>query len=466
MRPIRQMIRDTAHAIVVRMDSSVYGETAFPYGGVTDTTAASVTEYDKSVSLFQRTISDSELHETFERNPLASVIVSDVAEDTFTRGFTVHKIDYNSSTGEYEEKKDKSFNTKVQLLHEHSLKREVLKSYKLARLFGYSLLLLGYDDGLDLSLPPNPGAEIKFVQAISKRWIEEIEYDKNSQGEVYLPIRIKRYKIRAGSAATKFIHPQRVIHIENPGINSMMTGVSAILPCYDDLLVLKHVTWGAGQTMWRSGNQLVSVIAPPRADPAQIALIDGALKNLNAQSAITLPYGAIMNAYAPSGLNPEPYAKIPLNNIAAATRIPISILIGSQAGALSASLTDQRDYAGTLASIQTNVLTPILTKLFKKFMHTGQLESTAFKIEWASTLTMSEAERTLSEYRQALTKRINNQTDAEAAQASEERSVNGYTGAYPQVKESEYTSTQSTLHNMQTNDPGTGATYTTVQAVV
>ncbi len=333
-------------------------------------------------------------------------------------------------------------------------------------MFGYSLLLLGYDDGLDLSLPPNPGAEIKFVQAISKRWIEEIEYDKNSQGEVYLPIRIKRYKIRAGSAATKFIHPQRVIHIENPGINSMMTGVSAILPCYDDLLVLKHVTWGAGQTMWRSGNQLVSVIAPPRADPAQIALIDGALKNLNAQSAITLPYGAIMNAYAPSGLNPEPYAKIPLNNIAAATRIPISILIGSQAGALSASLTDQRDYAGTLASIQTNVLTPILTKLFKKFMHTGQLESTAFKIEWASTLTMSEAERTLSEYRQALTKRINNQTDAEAAQASEERSVNGYTGAYPQVKESEYTSTQSTLNNMQTNDPGTGATYTTVQAVV
>ena len=463
MRSWNRLVHDAARWVARRTDSSMYGEAAFPFGGVSETTQSAATEYDKSVSLFQRYISDSELYETFERNPLASVIIADVTEDAFTRGFMVCRIAYDQDTGVFNKVESKSFNTKIQLLYNQSLKKEVIKSHKLARLFGYSLLLLGYDDGLDLSLPPNPQAEIKFVQAISKRWIEEIEYEKNAQGEVYLPIRIKRYKIRAGSAATKYIHPSRVIHVENPGINSMMTGVSAILPCYDDLLVLKHVTWGAGQTMWRSGNQLVAVIAPPRADPTQIRMIDAALTNLNAQSAITLPFGAVMNAYAPSGLNPEPYANIPLNNIAAATRIPISILIGSQAGALSASLTDQRDYAATLASIQSNVLTPILTKLLKKFMYTGQLNSTAFEIEWASTLTMSEAERTLSEYRQALTKRINNQTEAEAAQAKEERNLNGYTGAYPQLKE---TAALTAAGTNQTNDPNTGAAFTTVQATV
>lgn len=445
-------------------DSSIYGETSFPYGAVTSENSTT-TEYDKSVSLFQKYISNAELYETATRNPLASVIVMDVASDVLAKGFEVKEI-----TDEYEEKENKKLNTQFQYVYEHKIKPEFLKAYQDARLYGYSLLLLGYNDGLDQSLPPDKTAKIQFVFAIPMTWIEKIEYDANDNGEIYLPLRIKSYILASGSTNEKKIHPKRVVHIENPGIGSYKTGTSAILPCYDDLLVLKHVTWGAGQTMWRSGNQLVVVIAPPRASADQITAIDTALTDLNAQSAFTLPFGSTVNAYTPSGLNPEPYASIPLNNIAAATRIPISILIGAQSGALSASLTDQRDYANTLAGIQTNVLTPILTEIFDRFQYTSQLPMTAFKIEWVSTLTMSLAEETMVRYRQALTeeKMYDLQLKKEQDAANAERNATGTWGAQPTeptatsgYTNSEYTGTA--LEQLQQN--AEGATLETAAVV-
>ncbi len=443
--PVRRIQANGFNLRKVYGDSSIYGETSFPYGTIT-TDNSTITEYDRSVSLFQKTISASELKETATRNPLASVIVMDVANDVFAKGFEIDEIN-----DEHEQVNNKKLDNQFQLLYEHMLKSELIKAYQLARLYGYSLLLLGYDDNLDLSLPPDSSAKIKFVFAISQRWIEKIEYDANENGEIYLPLKIKSYKLNSGNAVNKQVHQKRVIHIENPGIGSYKTGTSAILPCYDDLLVLKHVTWGAGQTMWRSGNQLVVVVAPPRASADQIQAIDDALTDLNAQSAFTLPFGSTVNAYTPSGLNPEPYAKIPLNNIAAATRIPISILIGAQAGALSASLTDQRDYANTLAGIQSNVLTPILNQLFKKFQYTGQLPMTNFKVDWKSTLTMSLAEQTMVEYRQALTAEKEWKLEQEKAAANTERNETGTWGIQPTQTEAT-TSTPESYSSYQLSE--------------
>lgn len=452
--PSRRILANNISKRRIIGDSSIYGETSFPYGASTTEENSVLTEYDRSVSLFQKDISASELRETAERNPLASVIIMDVASDVFQKGFTIKKIAEDEETGEHEAKEDKSFNTKFQILYKNILKSELLKAYQQARLHGCSLLLLGYNDGENLSVAPDPESKINYVFSVPKIWVEEIAYKTNADGEIYLPLQISYYKLKQGSMDSKVIHPKRVIHIENPGISSDLTGTSALLPCYDDLLVLKHVTWGAGQTMWRSGNQLIVVIAPPRASEAQITAIDDALVDLNAQSAFTLPYGSTVNAYAPSGLNPEPYATIPLNNIAAATRIPLSILIGAQAGALSASLTDQRDYANTLAGIQENVITPILTKIFKRFQFTGQLPWAEFDIEWKSTLTMSLQEQTLVEYRQALTARINQQVETDSDQALAERNENGTAGPYPQIPEA----TWSQIAGSNTSSEESGST--------
>ena len=431
MSTLSRIYHDTVRAV---LDSAA--GVGFPYS--TPTPAAGTTS-----GLFQDTISDEELYAMYQRNPIAKVIVSDVAEDAFDKGFKVVNVKTpiephdgvviikEGEDGNEDPFKlkgdDEKLNTLFNDYFEKNLRQVLLRAYKLARLRGYSLLLIGYADGLSFSEPPVRGARIKYFQPIDKDWIEEIAYEKNENNEVNLPIKITSYKMKSNTVAAKTIHPDRVIHIENAGLNPMGEGESSLFPCYDDLVVLKHVTWGAGQTMWRSGNQMVTVIAPPRATKNQIDAIDAVMSDVNAKSAFTFPFGTEVQTHVPTGLNPAPYAQIPLNNISAATRIPLSVLIGSQAGSLGASLTDQRDYAGTLSAIQNNTLTPILNKLFKRLQYAKELPFVQFKIVWSPTLTMSEAEKTLVEYREALTKRINLQVEQELAQFNQQRSTLGGT---------------------------------------
>jgi len=388
------IITDSVDILSSRVNDVLPAELGFPYSRPTKTA------YDASSTLFKADITDEELLETFRRNPIAKVIVNDVAEDTFEKGFKIHCTEKDiEDTEEIDEELTIAF---VDYFTKN-IKLPTLLAYKLARLYGYSMMLIGFDDGRSLDKPVKPRAKPIFYQGIDKTWVQDIVYKTNPEGDYIMPIRIESYKMRTDFVASETIHPDRILHFENPSIDMLKTGESALLPCYDDLTVIKHVTWGAGQTMWRSGNQMVSVIGPPRASQAQLDSIDSAMTDINAQSAMTFPYGTVFEAHSPSGLNPAPYARIPLDNIAAATRIPLSILIGAQKGALASSLTDARDYASTLAAIQSNVITPLLNRLFWILQKAGELPYKKFEIVWENPLTMSKPEETLTEYRAALT---------------------------------------------------------------
>jgi len=403
-------------------------------------------DHSAKSTLFQKTVSDADLLQAYERNPLAHVIVNDVAEDVFSRGFRIELIqnqpDILPSSSLRSQQPGNSSGNVVQAIiastlqpqttaqqgatptpSEFKIRQEqidkkfqeyftrlirspLIKAYKLARLYGWSALLLGFDDQLPFDQKARTGAQIRWLQPIDKTWVEETIYEEDKDGRVIFPVRIKAYRLRQEQSQISMIHSSRVLRVVNPGIDMLGEGESALLASYDDLTVLKHVTWGAGQTMWRSGNQLVTAIAPPRATQSQIDAIDSALEDVNARSAMTFPHGTTIETHPPSGLNPEQYAKIPIQNISAATRIPISILIGSQPGALSSSLTDMRDYASTLSSIQNNVISPVLHQIFEKLQLGGQLPMVRFKIVWENTLTVSPPEDAKASYLRALTERI------------------------------------------------------------
>lgn len=381
--------------IVSKKITDVYpAEMGFPYS------RPDKSSYDASSTLFQATVTDAEMLETFMRNPLAKVIVNDVVEDVFEKGFEIHCTE--DGLQDQEKTDEELTNLFVDYFNKFVL-QPFLLVHKLSRLYGYSVLLIGFNDGRELSEPAKPRAKITYFQPIDKTWIQNVEYKKDEDGHYLMPIKIASYKMQEEFVATESIHPSRVLHFENIGIDILKLGVSSLLACYDDLTVIKHVTWGAGQTMWRSGNQMVSVIGPPRASETQIETIDNALIDINTQTAMAFPFGTIFETHAPSGLNPAPYAKIPIDNIAAATRIPLSILIGTQKGALASSLTDARDYASTLAAIQSNIITPLLNSLFWTLQKAGTLPYKKFEIVWENTLTMSKSEETLTDYREALT---------------------------------------------------------------
>lgn len=388
------IITDSVRTAAKIISDTYPAEMGFPYS------RPDKSSYEASSTLFQATVSDAEMLETFMRNPLAKVIVNDVVEDVFEKGFKIHCTEDNV---EDEEKTDEKLTNEFVDYFKKFAMLPTIMTYKLARLYGYSILLIGFNDGRPLNEPAKPRSKPTYFQPIDKTWISEIVYKKDEDGHYLMPVKIEAYKMQTEFVATEYIHPSRVLHFENIGIDILKTGVSALLSCYDDLVVIKHVTWGAGQTMWRSGNQMVSVIGPPRASDAQIKIIDDALSDINTQTAMAFPYGTMFESHPPSGLNPAPYAKIPIDNIAAATRIPLSILIGTQKGALASSLTDARDYASTLSAIQENIITPLLNNLFWTLQKANVLPYKKFEIVWENTLTMSKSEETLTNYREALT---------------------------------------------------------------
>jgi len=89
-----------------------------------------------SRGLFGGKIDDRELLFAVQREPAAFRIVFGVAKDTLDNWFTIEPI-----------KEDKTLNTIVQKeLDRLQAKTKLIKLLALSRLFGYSLLLLGYDD--------------------------------------------------------------------------------------------------------------------------------------------------------------------------------------------------------------------------------------------------------------------------------------------------------------------------------
>ena len=387
-------------------------------------------------TLFQTTVTDAELKEMSERVAVATVIISGFSDDLFRKGFAVKAdpsndaepsspeappcgqfasvIGVEPSVEETEQlsKEEMAFNNRFQVAYEKMVKPELIRSYKFARLYGYSLLLIGYQDKKKLSEAPSIRSKIGFFQAIPKTWVNEVVYKTDADGNVLMPATRLYYKMTEKFGDSAYIHPKRVVFIANPGTDEMQEGVSALLSVFDDLTVLRHILWSSGQSLWRAGSPLTIATGPPRASQTQIDAIDTAVTDIDSTTSLTMPYGADVSTLNTKPVDPTGFQKIPLDNIAAATRIPITQLIGSASGAVASSVSDSRDYSATLDTVQSNILTPVITEIFERLQLSGNIKTmNSFAIEWVSNLTSSEAEDALTQYRNALSRRINLEAD-------------------------------------------------------
>jgi hypothetical protein len=123
-------------------------------------------------------------------------------------------------------------------------------------------------------------------------------------------------------------------------------------------------------------------VADSRDQQTQIDAIDELVTDINAMTTLTLPAGTQMYSELNNGLNPEPYYRVIIQQLSLGTRIPTSILIGSQAGTLSASMKDRHDYYELLGDIQQDILTPALMDILGRYQASGQLAEGTINIEW------------------------------------------------------------------------------------
>lgn len=313
---------------------------------------------------FTDKIIDTDYKQAVERNQAAHAIVVDVASDAFT-GFKTNIIDGD-----------------VQSLYEDMIATPLREAYTFCRMYGYCGLLIGYADNGDLSTVANIASNIEYLQPIPKNWIDEIVYEKED-GHAKLPLTVESYKVSIATTP-QTIDGSRMVLLSNQSLDAGSIEGEPSLKCvYDLITVLKSMDWGTGQAMWRHGGGLTAfIVADTRNQQEQIDAIDELVTDINAMTTLTLPAGTQMFSERNGGLNPEPYYRAIIQQLSLGTRIPTSILIGSQAGTLSASMKDRHDYYELLGDIQQDVLTPALMDILTRFQTSNQLPGGNIRIEW------------------------------------------------------------------------------------
>ncbi len=313
---------------------------------------------------FQLSIVDQEYLAMVQRNQAGHAIVVDVASDAFT-GFVCDPIDEI-----------------VQSVYDEKIAKPLTEAYTFCRMYGYCGLLVGYAGEQDLSMPPDRSSRVEYLQPIPKPWIDEIVY-KKQDGYASLPLEASGYKVNI-SSKPQTIDAGRMILLSNPVLDAgSIEGEPSIKCVFDLLTVLKSMDWGIGQAMWRHGGGLTAFVVPEsRNQQEQINAIDEMVTDINSMTTLTLPAGTQMISERPGSLDPSPYYQVVIQQLSLGTRIPVSILIGAQAGTLSASMKDRHDYYELLGDIHDDVLTAALTDVLTRLQESGQLPDGRFEVIW------------------------------------------------------------------------------------
>lgn len=364
---------------------------------------------------FVDNVAQNELITMVQRNQAAHAIVMDVGSDavgvfecvtpqdmtadTFNtlvdnwfesdvQNQDVHKeasdVPHNTESGNVPQNTTsiEEFDTLVQILFEDMIRNPITQALQFTRRDGYCGILIGYADNNNFESVARETSPIEYLQPIPKDWVDKIVYVEED-GNIKLPLSIERYEVMIGSKRVK-IDASRIVHIVNPTLDaSTMEGESSLECIFDLISVLKSMDWGVGQAMWRHGGGLTAFVVPDSKDQqAQIDAISELVVDINAMTTLTLPHGTEMLTEGVNGLDPEPYYNVIINQIALGTRIPSSVLTGSQAGTLTASMKDRHDYCELLDDIRTDVLTPALMDIIKKFQLAKMLPDEEFIINW------------------------------------------------------------------------------------
>ncbi len=330
---------------------------------------------------FGDAITDSDRLYAVTREPVAYRATYIVADDVFDKWFTVDDPDTEGG--------DQEFDDKVQvILRTLEAKSHFQNALALERVYGYSLIIGVFNDVSnvdDYSKPLRIGSELAGIVVYGKPQITSIETDKDVNSLRYgLP---EIYYIDRGGNRRVKVHYSRCIRV-----STRRNEVSVLDPIWDDLTNLRNIRWGMGQTMYRYGSGFpVITLVGKTLEQIQDYLKAGYFTNLMSRTYLignentTIEFKGVQGA----ALNPEPYYTPVLENISAGTGIPEAILRGAQAGALTGSEVNEREYFKVISSIQSKT-DPFVRQLIDWVLPQSEVKEDDYEINWISGFQPSE----------------------------------------------------------------------------
>jgi len=337
---------------------------------------------------FGDSITDSDREWAITREPVAYRVTYMVADDVFDKWFTVD--DPRTEGGDPD--LDRKIQTEMRRLEAQS---RLSNALALERTYGWSLVIGAFNDAsttADLSNPLREDSELVDLAVYPKAKVTSIEREKDPESQRFGEPVI--YNVDRGSGRRLRVHYTRTIHIQ-----TRPTGLSVLDPIWDDLTNLRNIRWGMGQTIYRYGSGFpVITLNGKTLEQIQAYLDSGYFQNLMSRTyllrneSIDIEFKGV----AGSALNPEPYYKAILENLSTGTGIPEAILRGAQAGAVTGSEVNEREYFKVVSSVQSKV-EPYIRQLVAWVMAYAGVEVEDFEVNWREGFEPSEKDRAQAE---------------------------------------------------------------------
>lgn len=311
-------------------------------------------------------ITDDDREFASEREPVAYFLTYGIAADVVDKWFVVD----DPSTEGGDPKIDEAVQNALTTL---KAKQKLQETIEYERIFGWSLLVGSFSDVAkvaELERPLKSTSQLLQLAAYPKTAVQVWLKDEDENSERFNEPVI--YRVDRGEGKFLYVHYTRCCKVQ-----TRSNGKSILDPIWDDLTCGRNIRWGASQWMYRTGGGFPVIKFPPGTTKEKLEewIDSDAFTNLMARTYIGITGDMDFKFEGAQGraLDPTPFFQTNREQISEGSSVPEPVLRGAQAGAVTGSEINQRQYYKVIARIQTS-LEDTVRWIIDHLAEAGQIE--------------------------------------------------------------------------------------------
>lgn len=326
---------------------------------------------------YKRTLDYKDFWEHYQRFGIARRIVAAMPKATWGDGFTITEDEDPESTTAFEEAWSKVAKS-TNVVHYFE------RADRVAGIGKYGLLLIGVNDGQDLSKPVNPvsikenenGDKIIYLRPISEENAEIKSYDQDRRSPRFgLPesytvtVDAGTLNLQVGSVE---VHHSRVIHIAEDKDEDEVFGTPRLQPVFNLLYDLAKITGATAEVYWKGAYRGMHINVDPEwalgtLDTTRTEVLNELKANLeeydHGQTRWIRTQGVEVTPLTGEIPNPKHASDVIVQMISGTTTIPARILTGSERGEL-ASTQDETNWNSRITERRIQFAEPEIVREF------------------------------------------------------------------------------------------------------
>lgn len=271
----------------------------------------------------------------------------------------------------------------------------------------YGVLLLGFDDGADLSQPVTKAKRLTYLrvfhegQAQVTRLVDDRTSVRYGHPEAYsLMFHDARdgQALIGGQTTLSNVHWSRVIHVADNLATNEVWGVPRMRPVLNNLLGLEKLYAGSPEMYWKGAFPGLSFETHPTVggDAALDtdglrATIENYMNGLQRYLALT---GMSAKTLSPQVVDPTPQINTQIDAICIKLGMPKRVFMGSERGELASSQDDDAWNDRLRARQRIHVTPRVVVPFVNRLINVGVLPTPkGFTVEWPNLDSLSEGDK-------------------------------------------------------------------------